>query len=290
MRIVQISDIHLSPTHGFFTENWWRAVRHVNALGPDLVVVTGDLSINGPDVDEELSFARSELERLSAPWRAIAGNHDVGDEPPGQDEKQLIDLPRLRRWQREIGASHWAETVGKWRLIGLNAQLFGSGLDAEAAQADWLDGQLAGDGFDNIGIFLHKPLFVAATDDPASSACITPVPRERLLSAFAASSVRFVASGHLHCHTVLSHSGIDLIWGPATSFLAGTADRTMKDHVIPNTRQELGILVFDLADDGYKMRFEMVPDIEPLYLGDIKQRGKYAFLRDMPHYRPDGQF
>ncbi|WP_198174391.1 metallophosphoesterase family protein [Mesorhizobium xinjiangense] len=289
MRVVQISDVHLSRKHGFFVENWWNTVRHVNALSPDLVVITGDLAINGPDEDDELAFARSELARLAPPWRAIAGNHDVGDEPPGQDAKQLIDMPRLARWRRTIGADHWAETIGRWRLIGLNAQLYGSGLDAETEQQSWLEEQLTGDGFDGIGVFLHKPLFIEGMGDPASAACVTPVPRERLLSTFAAAPVRFVASGHLHCHTILTHSGIDLIWAPSTAFLAGSADGTAQDHVVPNTRRELGILVYELGDEGYQMRFEAVPGIEPLYLSDLKQ-GKYAFLRDMPPYMPAGRF
>ena len=50
-RIIVISDPHLSPTHGFFWDNWCRACEVANGLSPDAVVVSGDLCINGPDSD-----------------------------------------------------------------------------------------------------------------------------------------------------------------------------------------------------------------------------------------------
>ncbi|SMF25017.1 3',5'-cyclic AMP phosphodiesterase CpdA [Tistlia consotensis] len=289
MRIVQISDTHLSPTHGFFVGNWRKTVRHVNALAPDLVVVTGDLTINGPDDAAELTFARSELGRLAPRWLALAGNHDVGDEPPGQDEKQLVDPPRLARWHAHFGAHYWAETLGSWRLLGLNAQLLGSGLDAETEQQRWLEEQLGASDSRHIGLFLHKPLFVADRDDPASSSCVAPTPRRRLIELFSNAPVRFVANGHLHCHKQTRLGGLDLIWAPSTAFLAGSQQGHGQEHVVPDSRRELGILVFDLADEGYEMRFEPVPQIETLYLSDIKQ-GRYRFLRDMPPFQPEGRF
>ena len=51
VRILVISDPHLSPTHGFFWENWRRACEAANRLSLDAVIVSGDLCINGPDSD-----------------------------------------------------------------------------------------------------------------------------------------------------------------------------------------------------------------------------------------------
>jgi hypothetical protein len=47
-RIVVLSDIHLSPTHGFFWENWRLARELADAAKSDAVIVNGDLAINGP--------------------------------------------------------------------------------------------------------------------------------------------------------------------------------------------------------------------------------------------------
>jgi 3',5'-cyclic AMP phosphodiesterase CpdA len=60
-RIVVLSDIHLSPTHGFFWENWCVARESADAAKADAVIVNGDLAINGPDSEVEIAFAASAL-------------------------------------------------------------------------------------------------------------------------------------------------------------------------------------------------------------------------------------
>ena len=82
-RIAFLSDLHLSPVHGFFWENFRLAAAAADAAGAEAVVVNGDLCINGPDSDAEMDFAAAALRRLRAPVLALPGNHDVGDEPPG---------------------------------------------------------------------------------------------------------------------------------------------------------------------------------------------------------------
>ena len=79
-RITQLSDIHLEEyTEPYFLQE---AVERINALEPDLVVITGDFVSRGP---RDESFARKTaglcaeiLSGLTAPQRyAILGNHDV---------------------------------------------------------------------------------------------------------------------------------------------------------------------------------------------------------------------
>jgi hypothetical protein len=48
-RIVVLSDIHFSPTHAFFWENWCVAREFADAAEVDAVIVNGDMAINGPD-------------------------------------------------------------------------------------------------------------------------------------------------------------------------------------------------------------------------------------------------
>ena len=156
LRIVSLADLHLSPTHGFFWENWRIAREFTNALDRAAVIINGDLCINGPDSDEEVEFAARALQHISGQVLALPGNHDVGDEPPGQDHNQLITVDRLDRWKRFVGADRWAFDAGHWRLIGVNAQLFGSALHAESDQALWLEGQLESAGGRPCALFLHK--------------------------------------------------------------------------------------------------------------------------------------
>jgi hypothetical protein len=49
-RVVVLSDLHLSPTHGFFWGSWLVARGAAEAAMPDLAAVNGDLCSNGPDM------------------------------------------------------------------------------------------------------------------------------------------------------------------------------------------------------------------------------------------------
>jgi len=82
-RIVQISDIHLEE----YTEAWFleKMVGEINALAPDLVLITGDFVSRGPrdfSVAWKAAGLCSEiLSTLKAPQRfAVLGNHDVAVE------------------------------------------------------------------------------------------------------------------------------------------------------------------------------------------------------------------
>src|SRR6266566_890356 len=173
-RIVVLSDIHLSPTHGVFWENWCVAREFADAAKADAVIVNGDLAINGPDSDAEIAFAATALGNLRTRVMALPGNHDVGDEPPGQDPDQIIDADRLARWDRSFATDRWVMDAGGWCLVGVNAQLFGSGLAREQSQDQWLDEQLSTAGRPT-ALFLHKPVFLQGpTDDVMSPSCMVP--------------------------------------------------------------------------------------------------------------------
>jgi 3',5'-cyclic AMP phosphodiesterase CpdA len=87
--------------------------------------------------------ARSLLDRLPVPWHAVPGNHDVGDNPmTGHGNGSTINSARHQRWLETIGPDRWALDRGGWTLIALNAQVFGSGLDADTAQWTWLSDRL----------------------------------------------------------------------------------------------------------------------------------------------------
>ena len=278
-RIVVISDPHLSPTHGFFWDNWCRACEAVNRLAPDAVIVSGDLCINGPDSDAEVAFARRALGRLTAPVHAIPGNHDVGDEPPGQEADQIIDDHRLQRWLSVFGADRFAFEADGWRVLGINAQLLGSGLPQEVEQDAWLDGEL-GAASRPVLLALHKPMFLQAPDETEVTATsINPEPRARLLGRLRGRPVRTVISGHLHCHRDVVRDGLRHVWAPSTAFLVQEPADAAADNV-------LGILSVELGSDGVQVELVDVPGLVPHDLAALKGHGRYKYLRDMPPCPP----
>ena len=79
MLIAQLSDPHLMPgvrlfgrldTAGYLE----RAIAHLNALEPDAVLITGDLTNDG-DAPVYAAFAAM-VARLRAPFFVLTGNHD----------------------------------------------------------------------------------------------------------------------------------------------------------------------------------------------------------------------
>jgi 3',5'-cyclic AMP phosphodiesterase CpdA len=274
-RIIVISDPHLSPTHGFFWDNWCRACEMANRLAPDAVIVSGDLCINGPDSDAEVAFAHQALARLKPPVHAIPGNHDVGDEPPGQEADQIIDAHRLQRWMSIFGADRFAFDAGGWRVLGINAQLLGSGLPQEGEQDAWLDGEL-GAAARPILLVLHKPLFLQSADDTEVTATsINPEPRARLLRRLRSAPVQAVVSGHLHCHRDVVRDGLRQVWAPSTAFLVHEPVDATADNM-------LGILSVELGDDGVRVELVDVPGLVAYDLAELKGHGRYKYLRDMP--------
>jgi 3',5'-cyclic AMP phosphodiesterase CpdA len=276
-RVIFLSDLHLSPTHGFFWENWRLARDWANAQAPDRIVINGDLCINGPESDAEMAFAARELAGLLPPWHALPGNHDVGDEPPGQDAKQIIDGPRLARWQAAFGDDHFAVDAGAWRLVGLNAQLFGSGLPQEEAQFAFLVGELAA-ATKPVALVLHKPLFVDSPDeDQPSTASVTPAPRTRLMQMIRGSRVALVISGHLHAHRDVTQDGIRYLWLPATSFL---------HHGPGNGMPMVAVMTADFSAPTASVELVHLPGLVAYDLAALKEHGRYAFLRDRPECPP----
>jgi alkaline phosphatase D len=122
----------------------------------DLVVHAGDVTVDGTGHPEDLQHARALLHALPVPWVAVAGNHDVGDNP-SPSGGPVVTSGRLQRWVGDIGPDHWSVEVGAWTLVGVNAQLFGSGLEEERQQWVWLRDLLAGRGSERSVVFVtHK--------------------------------------------------------------------------------------------------------------------------------------
>jgi 3',5'-cyclic AMP phosphodiesterase CpdA len=277
-RIIVLSDVHLSPTYGFFWQNWCIARDFANAAEAEAVILNGDLTINGADSDAEVAFAAGALKGLRAQVLALPGNHDVGDEPPGQDPEQIINAERLARWDRLFGIDRWIREAGSWVLIGLNAQLFGSGLDREHEQRRWLDAQLIAAERRPLALFVHKPLFIEQpSEDCATASCMVPTARAGLLSSLERANVRLVVSGHLHEHRERMLGGTRHVWAPAVAFAA--PDRHGGDGTC-------GLLAIDFSGDTFEIAVEKPSGLVSHDLAAIKGHGRYKFLRDMPPSPP----
>jgi 3',5'-cyclic AMP phosphodiesterase CpdA len=134
LRIVQISDTHLSHRGGITNRNCERLISFINdELRPDLVVHTGDVSMLDPDSAADRDAARELLGRISAPLHVLPGNHDVGEPSDRPGGGFAVNSDRVAAFTSVFGPDHWVTDLGGHAVIGLNSEILATGLPEERA-------------------------------------------------------------------------------------------------------------------------------------------------------------
>jgi 3',5'-cyclic AMP phosphodiesterase CpdA len=266
MKIVQISDTHLTHLGGQTTDTLERVIDFVNTtIRPDLIVHSGDIVILHPDSEADHLHAQRLLAGFDAPLRTVPGNHDVGE--PGEAAWMGIEIndSRVSAFEKVWGPDHWRHDMGDWTVLGFNSELFGSGLDREAAQWQWIEETVAAlpTGRPTM-VFLHKPIW-QAFPEPVGHTVDIGSARTRLLSILSGVSVRSVGSGHLHCYRQTLRDGIAEVWAPATAFVAPAGSR------MPGVLDQLGIVEYELIDGQLRAGYRSVPGVVDVDPGQIPQ-------------------
>lgn len=266
-RLAQISDTHLSARVPGFTANFDLVAERLRASRPDLVVNTGDLSLNGADDAADLVVARAAHDGLGLDWLAVPGNHDVGDDPlPGC--RQPADAARLARWRAHLGADRFVRDVPGWRLIGLNSQITDTDLPDAEAQLETLATTLDGAGGRSVAILMHKPLCEERMNETDSTYwCIQPAPRRRMLELLSRHRAALVASGHVHQWRDRGVSeGLRQIWAPSAAFIVGDAfQRTVGEKVLGFVEHVLH------PDGGFESRLVPLPSLVLHDIGEMPE-------------------
>jgi alkaline phosphatase D len=264
VRIVQVSDTHLSRTHHDFADNNKRIAALITSLAPDLIIHTGDVSMDGAGDTRDLDLSRDWIGALPADTLLVPGNHDVGD-LPAIKASQPVDDARLAAWRNVFGCDRWVRDIPGWRLIGLNAMLCGTGHAQEERQLEWLAREL--DTRTSVALFMHKPLCIDAVSEGARGYwTVAPEPRRRLHALIAAAPVRMIATGHLHIHRRAEIDGIALVWGPAASFVCGDSQEDLGGE------RRLGIIEHVFSLDGVASHFLRTDDLEELRIEPVIDR------------------
>jgi 3',5'-cyclic AMP phosphodiesterase CpdA len=258
-RLIQISDTHLARRMTPLIENFHRASEYIDAKRPDLVLNSGDVSFDGPTERDDLEFARSLHDALAVTCRYLPGNHDIGDNPTavGPAPTHPVTEQSLKAYRAILGEDRWRFDAAGWCFIGLNSLIMNTGLADEAEQFDWLASQLASAKGQPVALFLHKPLFLNAPDDPelaATSIRYVPMPaRRRLIEMLRSVDLRLVGSGHVHQRRDFTFAHIRQIWAPSAGF------------IVPDSRQELigikevGLVEYRFQPDSFEVRHVRAP-------------------------------
>lgn len=275
LRILQISDTHLAHDNAVFEANFDAALALVRELAVDLVVHTGDLSLDGSEREADLRHAASRHRQIPVETLVIPGNHDVGETVGLGNPAQAIDAVRLQRYRQHFGADWWVRDIGGWRLVGLNSMLLGSGLPDEAAQAQAMAEAIGGHGERSVAVFMHKPLYLQHVGEaPHPYFTVPPDFRGGLAATIDHPAVRLVATGHLHQCAVHVRGARTHVWSPSTAFVAGPLRRQQLGG-----EHEIGVVLHEFGDGVVSSRIMTPPAMQRLVSEELLEGRAY------PHFR-----
>ena len=258
-RLTQISDPHLARRLQKLTDNFHCVAAHIDATRPDLVINSGDLAFDAPTGPDDLAFAKSLHEQIPVACRYLPGNHDIGDNPTavGPAPTHPTSEQYLQNFRAVFGEDRWRFDEAGWCFIGLNSLIMNTGLASEAEQFDWLASELGRAGGKPVALFIHKPLYLNAPDDPElESSAIRYVPqpaRQRLIEMFSAVDLRLIASGHVHQRRDFTYGRVRHVWAPSAGFIISDA---RQERI---ALKETGLVEYRFTPDSFEVRHVRAP-------------------------------
>lgn len=246
MRIAIVADSHLSARAPECVLNWQRAAQAVARWQVELSIHLGDITLDAQTHAQELGFAAMLIEQWPTPMRCVPGNHDMGT----ASGEEALDIRKLAACEAAFGPGHWNLCAGDWQLLGINAQLLGSGSDREERQWLWLEQLAAAGSVSQTALFLHRPVARPTVGERTRvGRYVNDTARERLLDGPLRASLRWVFSGHTHQYLDLHSAGVRHVWVPSTAFVLPDATQSRVGEKL------VGIGLLEL--EGPLARFEL---------------------------------
>ena len=186
-----------------------QAVKQINELDPDFVVICGDLVSDA--VDSSYADFKNIMKGLKIPCYLASGNHDVGNTPNDST---------LSYYRKTIGKDYYEFQHKKHSFLVTNTQLWKVNVEAESEKHDhWFEETLKAQNDKQFPVFVigHYPLYTEFPEEEEHYFNIPPDKRKRILELFKENKVIAYLSGHTHKLVINNYENIQLVSGETTS-------------------------------------------------------------------------
>lgn len=212
-----------------------QAVRQINELEADFVVICGDLVHDAND--SSYTDFKNILKGLEIPSHLVSGNHDVGNVPTDTT---------LRYYRKTIGEDYYQFDHKNYSFVVTNTQLWKVNVENESEEHHaWFEETLKVQSNKQYPIFVlgHFPLYTELPEEEEHYFNLPKPARKRILKLFLENNVVAYLSGHTHKLTMNNYGHIQLVSAETTSknfddrpfgfrFWQVSTD-TIKNHFVP---------------------------------------------------------
>jgi 3',5'-cyclic AMP phosphodiesterase CpdA len=185
------------------------AVKQINTLNPDFVVICGDLVNNRND--SSFSDFKEIMGGFKMPCYTAPGNHDVGNIP---------NDTTLNYYRKTIGKDYYKFQNKGYPFIVTNTQLWKVNVEDESEKHDnWFKETLKDKSVSDNPVFVigHYPLYVETLKEEETYHNLPLTKRKEILNLFKQNNVIAYLTGHTHKTVINNYENIQLISGGTTS-------------------------------------------------------------------------
>ncbi len=185
------------------------AVKQINTLNPDFVVICGDL-VNDRN-DSSFTDFKKIMGEFNMPYYPAPGNHDVGNVP---------NDTTLSYYRKTIGEDYYKFQNKGYSFIVVNTQLWKVNLENESEKHDnWFKETLKDESINDNPLFVigHYPLFVEKLEEVETYYNLPLIKRKEVLNLFKQNNVAAYLTGHTHKRVINNYDSIQLVSGETIS-------------------------------------------------------------------------
>ena len=207
---VQLCDTQLGMGgYDHDVESFKLAVKQINKLNPDFVIICGDLVHHRSD--SSFSDFLKIREGFNMPCYVAPGNHDVGN---------ISNDTTLSYYRKTIGKDYYDFHHKGYSFIVTNSQLWKFNIGTESEKHDnWFKETLNNQYIKQYPVIVigHHPLYIEIPEEEEKYFNFPLSKRKELLELFTQNNVLAYLSGHKHELVINNYENIQLVSGETTS-------------------------------------------------------------------------